>query len=117
MHTRANERVAWFNGEFLPESQVRIPFRDPVMLGKFVYHCHIVGHEDAGMMQNILVYQPRSKLAEAWDVVRALAANTLPTLWGMPTEVASAAPLEWPYDEASICRSPSARQTTALAAP
>jgi branched-chain amino acid aminotransferase len=24
----ANERVAWFNGEFMPESQVRIPFRD-----------------------------------------------------------------------------------------
>jgi branched-chain amino acid aminotransferase len=28
MHTRANERVAWFNGEFMPESEVRIPFRD-----------------------------------------------------------------------------------------
>lgn len=28
MSVRANERVAWFNGEFVPESQVRIPFRD-----------------------------------------------------------------------------------------
>ena len=28
MSTRANERVAWFNGEFMPESEVRIPFRD-----------------------------------------------------------------------------------------
>ena len=28
MPIRANERVAWFNGEFMPESQVRIPFRD-----------------------------------------------------------------------------------------
>ena len=28
MHTRANERVAWFNGQFVPESEVRIPFRD-----------------------------------------------------------------------------------------
>ena len=28
MPVRANERVAWFNGEFMPESQVRIPFRD-----------------------------------------------------------------------------------------
>jgi branched-chain amino acid aminotransferase len=28
MPPRANERVAWFNGEFMPESQVRIPFRD-----------------------------------------------------------------------------------------
>ena len=23
-----NERVAWFNGEFMPEREVRIPFRD-----------------------------------------------------------------------------------------
>ena len=28
MPVRANERVAWFNGEFVPESQVRIPFRE-----------------------------------------------------------------------------------------
>lgn len=28
MAVRANERVAWFNGEFLPEREVRIPFRD-----------------------------------------------------------------------------------------
>jgi len=25
------------------------------MLGEFVYHCHILGHEDAGMMANIVV--------------------------------------------------------------
>ena len=28
MSVRANERVAWFNGDFVPESEVRIPFRD-----------------------------------------------------------------------------------------
>lgn len=28
MSVRANERVAWFNGKFMPESEVRIPFRD-----------------------------------------------------------------------------------------
>jgi len=28
MTTLANERVAYFNGEYLPESQVRVPFRD-----------------------------------------------------------------------------------------
>jgi branched-chain amino acid aminotransferase len=28
MHARANERLAWFNGAFMPESQVRLPFRD-----------------------------------------------------------------------------------------
>ena len=28
MSQLANERVAWFNGEFMPEREVRIPFRD-----------------------------------------------------------------------------------------
>jgi branched-chain amino acid aminotransferase len=28
MSVRANERIAWFNGQFVPESEVRIPFRD-----------------------------------------------------------------------------------------
>ncbi len=35
--------------------KVIIPFTDPVILGKFVYHCHILEHEDAGMMQIIRV--------------------------------------------------------------
>ncbi len=29
---------------------VAIPFTDPVIVGKFVYHCHAVDHEDKGMM-------------------------------------------------------------------
>jgi len=28
MTIRANERIAWFNGQFMPESEVRLPFRD-----------------------------------------------------------------------------------------
>jgi hypothetical protein len=28
MVERSNERMAWFNGEFMPENQVKIPFRD-----------------------------------------------------------------------------------------
>ena len=30
--------------------RVVIPFTDPVIAGKFVYHCHAVDHEDKGMM-------------------------------------------------------------------
>lgn len=37
---------------------VRIPFTDPVILGKFVYHCHILEHEDGGMMSVIQVVKP-----------------------------------------------------------
>jgi len=37
------------------EVEVIIPFTNPVMVGKFVYHCHIVQHADQGMMANIEV--------------------------------------------------------------
>jgi suppressor of ftsI len=30
--------------------KVIIPFTYPVIVGKFVYHCHAVDHEDKGMM-------------------------------------------------------------------
>lgn len=30
--------------------KVVIPFSDPVIVGRFVYHCHAVDHEDKGMM-------------------------------------------------------------------
>ena len=30
--------------------KVVIPFTDPVIIGRFVYHCHAVDHEDKGMM-------------------------------------------------------------------
>ena len=32
-----------------------IDFRDPVIRGEFLYHCHILDHEDQGMMAKILV--------------------------------------------------------------
>ena len=39
---------------------VIIPFTNPVIVGKFVYHCHIIQHEDQGMMATILVQEPGS---------------------------------------------------------
>ena len=35
-----------------------LPFNNPVIVGEFVYHCHIVQHADQGMMANILVLDP-----------------------------------------------------------
>jgi FtsP/CotA-like multicopper oxidase with cupredoxin domain len=37
------------------EIKIIIPFTDPTMLGKFVYHCHLLAHEDKGMMATIEV--------------------------------------------------------------
>jgi FtsP/CotA-like multicopper oxidase with cupredoxin domain len=40
------------------EVTVIMPFTNPVILGEFVYHCHIVQHADQGMMANIEVVAP-----------------------------------------------------------
>jgi FtsP/CotA-like multicopper oxidase with cupredoxin domain len=38
---------------------VMIPFEDPVQVGLFVFHCHILEHEDKGMMATVEVYDPK----------------------------------------------------------
>lgn len=35
-----------------------IPFKDPVQVGTFVFHCHILEHEDGGMMATVEVFDP-----------------------------------------------------------
>jgi FtsP/CotA-like multicopper oxidase with cupredoxin domain len=38
-----------------PNVRVRMDFRDPNAVGTFVYHCHLLEHEDGGMMGTIRV--------------------------------------------------------------
>ena len=38
-----------------PSVKLRMDFRDPNVVGTFVYHCHLLEHEDGGMMGTILV--------------------------------------------------------------
>jgi FtsP/CotA-like multicopper oxidase with cupredoxin domain len=38
-----------------PSVKVRMDFRDPAIAGTFLFHCHILLHEDLGMMHKILV--------------------------------------------------------------
>ena len=38
-----------------PSVTVRVDFSDPEIAGTFVYHCHILDHEDGGMMAEIQV--------------------------------------------------------------
>jgi FtsP/CotA-like multicopper oxidase with cupredoxin domain len=43
-------------GQIIPtRTKVLIDFRDPVIRGTFVFHCHILDHEDHGMMAKITV--------------------------------------------------------------
>lgn len=40
------------------EVRIIVPFDNPDMVGRFVFHCHIVEHEDNGMMANVVVLPP-----------------------------------------------------------
>jgi len=41
-----------------PSVKIRMDFRDPDIVGMFLYHCHILEHEDGGMMGSIEVVRP-----------------------------------------------------------
>lgn len=47
-------------GTLLAEGRVLIdiPFEDSVQVGTFVFHCHILEHEDKGMMATVEVFDP-----------------------------------------------------------
>ncbi len=47
----------WSGSGPYPSVKVRMDFRGP-LIGDFVYHCHILGHEDNGMMAIIRVKPP-----------------------------------------------------------
>jgi FtsP/CotA-like multicopper oxidase with cupredoxin domain len=57
---RDTVNVPYNNGRSLvyPSVRLRMDFRDPNIIGTFVYHCHILEHEDKGMMGSIRVYPP-----------------------------------------------------------
>jgi FtsP/CotA-like multicopper oxidase with cupredoxin domain len=57
---RDTVNVPFWDGKTLvyPSVKVRMDFRDPNSVGTFVYHCHLLEHEDGGMMGVIRV-EPR----------------------------------------------------------
>ena len=54
---RDTVNVPYYNGRMLayPSVRLRMDFRDPNIVGTFVYHCHVLEHEDGGMMGTIKV--------------------------------------------------------------
>jgi FtsP/CotA-like multicopper oxidase with cupredoxin domain len=54
---RDTVNVPYYNGRMLsyPSVRLRMDFRDPNAVGTFVYHCHLLEHEDGGMMGRIRV--------------------------------------------------------------
>jgi FtsP/CotA-like multicopper oxidase with cupredoxin domain len=55
--------VPYYNGRALeyPSVKLRMDFRDPNTLGTFLYHCHLLEHEDGGMMGLIRVTKDGSE--------------------------------------------------------
>jgi FtsP/CotA-like multicopper oxidase with cupredoxin domain len=62
-------------------AEIIIPFTKPIIAGEFVYPCHLVQHEDAGMMANILVRPKPTMTERVWEKVTELAGLELPGLW------------------------------------
>jgi len=54
---RDTVNVAYWDGTspVYPSVKLRMDFRDPNITGTFVYHCHLLEHEDGGMMGTIRV--------------------------------------------------------------
>jgi FtsP/CotA-like multicopper oxidase with cupredoxin domain len=54
---RDTVNVPYYNRRMLayPSVRLRMDFRDPNIVGTFVYHCHVLEHEDGGMMGRIRV--------------------------------------------------------------
>jgi len=50
--------------EHYPTVRLRMDFRDPNTIGTFVYHCHLLDHEDGGMMGLIRV-EPANRPADS----------------------------------------------------
>ena len=54
---RDTVNVPYYNGRMAhyPSVRLRMDFRDPALVGTFLYHCHLLEHEDGGMMGTIQV--------------------------------------------------------------
>jgi FtsP/CotA-like multicopper oxidase with cupredoxin domain len=54
---RDTVNVPYYSSQMLeyPSVRVRMDFRDPNTVGTFLFHCHILDHEDAGMMGTVRV--------------------------------------------------------------
>ena len=54
-HTNDVVNIPLKSGNTVHSISVKIPFVNPIIAGKFVFHCHVLLHEDRGMMANVVV--------------------------------------------------------------
>ena len=75
---RDTVNVPFFNGRMLkyPSVRLRMDFRGPNTVGTFMYHCHLLEHEDGGMMGLIRVEPAETAHASAAPASGDLALHT-----------------------------------------
>jgi len=83
----------WSGSGPYPSVTLRMDFRDPAIVGTLVYHCHLLSHEDAGMMAGLQLRPAGIATATALTASRrslnvnaplALTATVTPALSGTP---------------------------------
>lgn len=67
------------------EIKIRLAFTDKRIVGRFVFHCHVLKHEDKGMMANIEVYDPNEW--SVWSSFERLFARFHLALLGLPASI------------------------------
>lgn len=93
---RDTVRVPYWSGSGpYPSVKLSMDFRDPNISGTFVYHCHILDHEDLGMMGEIQVVP--TPIATTTTLTTASATVNMNASVAVTAQVASA-----PYSGAPI---------------
>jgi FtsP/CotA-like multicopper oxidase with cupredoxin domain len=92
---RDTVNVPYYNGRLLayPSVRIRVDFRDPDIVGIFPYHCHLLEHEDKGMMGTIEVLPSATPLDRSSSGDKSLGpavAGGHTTCGGSPCEKLSA---------------------------
>ena len=74
---RDTVNVPFYDGRTLqyPSVRLRMDFRDPHTVGTFVYHCHLLEHEDGGMMGLIRVEPAETRKTPASNASQSSSSN------------------------------------------
>jgi suppressor of ftsI len=62
------------------EVKFLLKFDPPIIVGEYVYHCHIVQHEDQGMMANVLVVDELAQVMKSQEPPDLIASALTPAV-------------------------------------
>ena len=80
-----------YSATLTPQTSTKIKFKVADFPGKYVFHCHILKHEDQGMMSPVLAFGPEKGLRSAFGA-SASAPGILNVIDGTGTQIATKYP-------------------------